>query len=479
MITPCVCFTISLLHDLYWVSLTSTCIYIYKWAPSTIRQWLASCWWVWRMCSLGIWWVFALLATHMFYKDTTIKNHDTSQLLYYNMYYFQTGVIFSRQSFWVPTTVCYLQNWMFCPITLFQVVRFEKFLHKQWSFFWDDGFEYQNPMFSSNLNILSHNSIPTDQFRKLLSQTGVGSFFKAIILSTNNPMLSLKLNVFSHNSIPSGQIWKNSFTNRGQFFKMIVFEFQQPSIFFKIEHFIPYFHLSQNYLLYVYICHIFCFSSAILIALHDNLELTVLCRLWRLLQRLYGYMFLLTSIGQFHFLLWTLFFFFFDFFMCILDICSWGTNYTFLQLLPSKVFNHHMSTKVRSILGGQLWIQIHICVVPFECPLHHQLQSHLCLISDDVGGQLQIWIQVQIHICVVPFDGPLHHQLQSHLCLTLDYVVGQLQLQLQLQSHVCPTWADCGRRSTQEKSGVNFTFSVYRNLSATHDWIGALTLYGQ
>ena len=39
------------------------------------------------------------------------------------------------------------------------------------------------------------------------------------------------------------------------------------------------FCLSQYYLHYVYISHIFYFSSAILIALNDNLELTVLCRL--------------------------------------------------------------------------------------------------------------------------------------------------------------------------------------------------------
>ena len=35
---------------------------------------------------------------------------------------------------------------MFCPLTLFQVVRFEKFLHK-WGgmFFQDDHFEYHQP----------------------------------------------------------------------------------------------------------------------------------------------------------------------------------------------------------------------------------------------------------------------------------------------------------------------------------------------
>ena len=30
------------------------------------------------------------------------------------------GIAFMRQSFWVQTTLCYLQKWMFCPITLFQ-----------------------------------------------------------------------------------------------------------------------------------------------------------------------------------------------------------------------------------------------------------------------------------------------------------------------------------------------------------------------
>ena len=65
-------------------------------------------------------------------------------------HFFQVLVnpIFSRlSSFWafipVQTTLCYLQNWMFCPITLFQVVRFEKSLHKQGLLFCRNCFEYQ------------------------------------------------------------------------------------------------------------------------------------------------------------------------------------------------------------------------------------------------------------------------------------------------------------------------------------------------
>ena len=57
-----------------------------------------------------------------------------------------------------------------------------------------------------------------------------------------------------------------------------------------------------------YICHISYFSSAILIALNDNLELTVYVDL-ETSSELNWYVYLLTIFGQFHFLLLTLFFF--------------------------------------------------------------------------------------------------------------------------------------------------------------------------
>ena len=189
----------------------------------------------------------------------------------YTLYYTKTTtneVIFSRWLFWVQITLCYLQNWMFCPITSFQVVRFEQFLHKQGSYFWDDCFEYQ-----------------------------------------------------------------------------------QCYVIFKIEHFIPYFCLSQYYLLCVYISHIFYFSSAILIVLNDILELTVLCTLRDFFKDKID-VFLLTVIGQFPFLLWTPFFFK-NFFTCIPDICSWATNYIFLQLLPSQIFINLQVSKWGQFLGGE------------------------------------------------------------------------------------------------------------------------------
>ena len=57
-----------------WVSITSASTYIYKWAPSTVRQWLAPCWWVQGMCSLGIWQVFTLVTTSFFLWQNKLLN---------------------------------------------------------------------------------------------------------------------------------------------------------------------------------------------------------------------------------------------------------------------------------------------------------------------------------------------------------------------------------------------------------------------
>ena len=50
----------------------------------------------------------------------------------------------------------------------------------------------------------------------------------------------------------------------------------------------------------------------------------------------------------------------YNFFTCMPDICSWSTNYSFLQVLPYS-FYQHMSNKVRSIfVSCQLHLQIHL-----------------------------------------------------------------------------------------------------------------------
>ena len=53
-----------------------------------------------------------------------------------------------------------------------------------------------------------------------------------------------------------------------------------------------------------------------------------------------------------------------------------------------------------------------------EDTLHLWFQSHICLtiaVGECMGGQLHL----QVHICVVPFEDILHLWLQSHIYLTL------------------------------------------------------------
>ena len=163
-------------------------------------------------------------------------------------------------------------------------------------------------------------------------------------------MSSSKLNVLSHNSVLSCQIWKIPSQTRVIFLRQL---FSVPTILCYL----------QNWTLHL----IFLFISILFaLRLHKLYFLLFNCKFdslkwqfgtysfmytWRLLQRLNWYVFLLTIIGQFHFLCELCFYFFLNLFMFMPNICSWGTNYTFLLLLPSGV-SITMSTKVRSSFGG-------------------------------------------------------------------------------------------------------------------------------
>ena len=91
------------------------------------------------------------------------------------------------------------------PITLFQEVRFEKLLHKQGSFFQMIILSTDNPLSSSKLNALPHNSVPSGQNCKTFLHKQV-SLFSDDHFEYQNPMFSVKLNVLLHNCVPSCQI---------------------------------------------------------------------------------------------------------------------------------------------------------------------------------------------------------------------------------------------------------------------------------
>ena len=139
-------------------------------------------------------------------------------------------------------------------------------------------FEYHQPYVILKIECFVLNSIPKwSELKKMPSQIGVVFFFKTIILSTNNPMLSSKLSVLSHISIPSGQIWKIPSWTGGTFLR---WSFWVPTALCYLQNcsFCPIFLFIS--ILFALCLHnpyfFFYFSSAILIALNGNFELSVL-----------------------------------------------------------------------------------------------------------------------------------------------------------------------------------------------------------
>ena len=63
----------------------------------------------------------------MLYSNCIFCPITSFQVVRFETFLYKQGLFLD--DFWVPTVLCYLHNWMFCPITLFEVVRFETFLH--------------------------------------------------------------------------------------------------------------------------------------------------------------------------------------------------------------------------------------------------------------------------------------------------------------------------------------------------------------
>ena len=123
---------------------------------------------------------------------------------------------------------------MFCPITPFQVVRCEKYIHEQGSFFPDNCFEYQQSMLSSKLNIRTQNSVLSCQMWKIPSQTGIAFMRQSFWVQTT--LCYLQNWMFCPITlIPSCQIWKNPFTSRGCCFAEIVLSINNPMLSSKLN----------------------------------------------------------------------------------------------------------------------------------------------------------------------------------------------------------------------------------------------------
>ena len=94
---------------------------------------------------------------------------------------------------------------MFCPITPFQVVTIEKFIHKLGLFLPDNHFEDLQPyvIFKTECFVPELCSTLSDLKN---SFTNRGPFFEAIVLSTKITILSSKLNILSHNPAPDAYL---------------------------------------------------------------------------------------------------------------------------------------------------------------------------------------------------------------------------------------------------------------------------------
>ena len=259
-------------------------------------------------------------------------------------------------------------------------------------------------------------------------------------------MLSSKLNVLSHNTIIIGQIWKNSFTNRGCFFSR--WSFLVPTTFCYL----------QNWMLHPIFLFILILFA---LCLHKPYSLLFKCNFdsleWQLGANCY-HVDLETSsriklICVPTHIYWSIPFSavnsHYFYFSCVCQIYVAEVPIMhFFQLLPSKDFNHHMST---------------------------QSEVNCCW-----GDQLPIWIQIPIHIWVYFLTwilGPLCLLLWSYWHLTLAHCGGGSTLApapVPSLSHISWLWRVYSRKMW---SGLHFF--IYKQLSAAHDWIGSFPSDGQ
>ena len=137
-------------------------------------------------------------------------------------------------------------------------------------------------------------------------------------------------------------------------------------------------------------------------------------------------------------------FFFLNFFMCIWDICSWCTNYTVLQLLPSKVFittwvpkwgqfcggsNLDLDPDPDPYLGCTFWgSTLSLAPVPSMSHLRLWWGVNSGCRSSSIFGLKSFYLNLGSTPSLSP----------GHLFHTLGHVWGQLKIQLQIHMCVVP-----------------------------------------
>ena len=145
---------------------------------------------------------------------------------------------FSRWPFWILTVLCYLQNWTFCPITPFKVVRIETFLHKLGVFFFKMIILSTSiPMLSSKLNFCPITPFKVVRFEKLLHKQEF--FFSRWSFWVPTTLFYPQIWMFCPMSLFQVVRIETFLHRLRSFFQDNYLEYQQPYVIFKIECFVP------------------------------------------------------------------------------------------------------------------------------------------------------------------------------------------------------------------------------------------------
>ena len=202
-----------------------------------------------------------------------------------------------------------------------------------------------------------------------------------------NPLLSSKFNILSHNTIPNGQIWKNSFTNRGCLFADDHFEYNNSVLSWKLNTF----------------CPIFLFISILFaLCLHKPYILLLKCNFGSIEWQFGTYCFYvdLETSSKINLI-------------CVPTQYYWSIPFSRVN----SIFCNFCSCVCRIYVSVELII--HFCNyyhLRFVLPYENQIWSQF------LGGQLWIWIQFQIHIWAVLFDLNLRSTLALSLVLSMSYL---------------------------------------------------------
>ena len=143
------------------------------------------------------------------------------QLLEYTertLYNRQKGVICLRQTFWVPTPLCYLENAVVAKYLFSGQSDLNNSKTKRGHFLKWNVLSSHSPMLSWKMQFVPHISSPISWIWTILRLKG-GPFVWGKHFEYQHPYVILKMQLLPHISSPSSQIWTTSRLKEGHLFE--------------------------------------------------------------------------------------------------------------------------------------------------------------------------------------------------------------------------------------------------------------------